>query len=84
MGEVPGTGYAALQGAAPGEEGCANMICPQAADWEACLLLDGPFTETGCSRKEFFPAGIIARGIGVRSGLPCRCFDSSHAHSRGS
>ena len=45
---------------------------------------DRPFKETGCSLKEFFPAGIIARGIGARSGLLRRYFDSSHAQSRGS
>ena len=45
---------------------------------------DWPFKETGWSLKEFFPTGIIARGIGSRSGLLWRCFDSSHAQSRGS
>ena len=45
---------------------------------------DWPFEETGRSLKELFPAGIIARGIGDRSGLLWRCLDSSHAQSRGS
>jgi hypothetical protein len=56
----------------------------QAAFPELCLARASTFSETGCRRKEFLPAGIIASGMGARSGLPCMCFVSSQAHSRGS
>src|SRR5665213_2732564 len=43
-----------------------------------------PFHAMSRSRKQFFPFGIIASGIGSRLGLTWKFFDSSHAPSRGS
>jgi len=66
------------------DSGYETGLRAQAAVLEACLVLAWPFKETGCSLKELFPAGIIAMGMGNRSGIAWKFFDSSQAHSRGS
>jgi hypothetical protein len=51
---------------------------------ERCRGWDSSCKATSLILKELFPAGTIARGIGVRSGRVWKFFDSNHAQSRGS
>ena len=67
-----------------GSDGSRRATQPKAMGPAALLALMRPFIATGCSRKALFPEGIIARGIALLPGLFSECFDSSHAHSRGS
>jgi len=56
----------------------------EATGLAASLTLPWPFLEIDATLKEFFPAGINARGNGVGRGPLLGCFDSSHKHNRGS
>src|ERR1035437_7382218 len=60
-----------------------GALRPQALGPEGNFGRTPPFNRTGCSRKAFFPVGIMASGIGVRSGFVCIWRESSQAHSRG-